>query len=73
MYLVETEKLDIPFVKFNPLVVKDLENPKNTLILLNYLDFKTNILRYGNGRVIKRKKDVSIKFKNRGRNKTGIP
>lgn len=62
LYLAETQKLEIPFVKINPLVIKDLKNIANTITLLDYIDFKTNILRYKNGRLIRKIKDVGKIF-----------
>lgn len=61
-YLKDTQMVEIPFVKLNPKVIKDLKNITNSLILLDYIDYKTNILCYKNGRVIKKVKDLGKIF-----------
>lgn len=57
-YITETSQIKMPFVKFNPKVIKELKNLKNTLILLDYIDYKTNVLVYKNGKVIRKVKDL---------------
>lgn len=61
-YLTETTSVKIPFVKFNPKVLEELENIEETVKLLSYIEYKSNVLCYKNGKLIKNMKSLGKIF-----------
>ncbi len=58
-----TEKITMDFLKVNPKTINKIDlNLKYVVILLDYVEFRTGILRYKNGRQIRKIKDFSKIF-----------